>query len=368
MAETVAYAKKARFSRLPFARVLDFKQIGLLLVVIALWSAVAVLAPRRFVNLGVQLNYFKDTSIIAIMAVGMTAVIISAGIDLSVGSIYALAAVCGAMVLRHYGPTGAGAEHALLGTLLGIGVTLGVAGLCGLLNGVAVVGLRVHPFIITLGGMLIYRGLAFVTTKATSIGYFPRPMTDLMRTDLRLESLGFGAGIQPMPMIVMLAVAAVGIVYLSATVAGRNVYAVGGNLETARFSGLRTNRIIMSVYVLVGLCAGISAVVANGIYGSASSAQGEGYELRVIAAAVVGGASLAGGRGSALGALLGAALIQLIVQAIITLRIDQNYQQIIIGSAIIVAVVLDQISRRTTERRAAAAAVISESTSKGDSQ
>lgn len=301
---------------------------------------------NRFLNADVLLNYAKDTSFVAIMAVGMTAVIISAGIDLSVGSIYALAGVIGAMALHYFGPASPDTHAPILGTCAGIAITLAVAAGCGLVNGIAVVALKVHPFIITLGTMLIFRGLAFVTTGARSIGDFPAPMTSAMRTNL-----GLADTLQPVPLLIMLAVMVAGVVYLQKMVAGRHVYAVGGNLETARFSGLPISRILISVYLLAGLTAGIAAVVANGVYGSASSDRGAGYELKVIAAAVVGGASLVGGRGTAIGAVLGAMLIQLIDQGIITLGIDQNYNQIIIGLAIIIAVVLDRVSARIATRR-----------------
>ncbi|HUS93090.1 MAG TPA: ABC transporter permease [Phycisphaerae bacterium] len=352
-------------------RVVATQQFGLVVVIVALGAAVAAVAGNetfvvgrqampdgavrvievtrnRLLNAPVLVNYAKDTSFIAIMAIGMTAVIISAGIDLSVGSTYALAGVCGAMVLHELGPVGSDLPAAA--TVLGIAATLAAAGLCGLLNGLAVVSLRVHPFIITLGTMKVLRGIAFVSTEAESIGDFPAAFTGVVR-----GNLGFGGGLQPVPLIVMLGMALLGTVYLSHMVSGRHVYAVGGNLETARFSGLRTRRIVLSVYVLCGTCAGVASVLANGIYGSAMCNRGDGYELNVIAAAVVGGASLTGGRGTALGAVLGAMLIQLIEQSIITLGINQDYNQIIIGAAVVLAVVLDQVSRRTTARRLAAA-------------
>jgi ribose/xylose/arabinose/galactoside ABC-type transport system permease subunit len=356
------------------------QQFGLVAVIAVLATVVAVLAGNetvltqqtladgsvqavqvthnRLLNAAVLLDYARATSFIAIMAIGMTAIIITAGIDLSVGAVYALSGVCGAMVMHELGPVGYNAP--VEATLLGIAATIGVAGLCGLLNGTAVVLLRVHPFIITLGTMKILRGLAFVSTGAQSIGTFPELMTGAVRSDL-----GLGGGLEPVPLLTTVAMAVLGTVYLSHTVAGRHVYAVGGNLETARFSGLRTRRIIVSVYVLGGLCAGVASILANGVYGSAMCGRGDGYELNVIAAAVVGGASLTGGRGggprrpvappTALGAVLGAMLIQLIEQAIITLGINQNYNQIIIGGAVVLAVVLDQVSRRTTTGRLAGA-------------
>lgn len=355
-------------------KVVTSQQMGLIAVIVLLTTVVAIVAGNetrpvrtqqadgtwlkvdqthnRLLNADVLVNYAKDTSFIAIMAIGATAVIISLGIDLSVGSIYALAGVVGAMVLRHYGPvSGTSGGMAVLGALAGVAVSLAVAVACGLINGVAVVGLRVHPFIITLGTMLIFRGIAFVSTKGISIGEFPVPLTEVIKSDL-----GLGVGLQPVPLLVMLAMAALGTVYLWATVAGRHVYAVGGNIEAARFSGLPTGRILISVYALAGLCAGVSTVLANGIYGAAACNRGEGYELNVIAASVVGGASLTGGRGTAIGAVLGAMLIQLIEQSIITLGIDQNYNRIVIGLAIVLAVVIDQVSTRMTASRLAMAA------------
>ena len=354
------------------------QEVGLLIVVIVIGATIALVAGsetitqrirqddgsfrtfevtrNRLLNADVLVNYLKDTSFVAIMAVGMTAVIITAGIDLSIGGIYALAGVVGAMVLHYFGPVGAGPESPAWGTVLGIAAAMGVAGLCGLFNGLATVLLRLHPFIITLGTMLIFRGIAFVSTGALSIGDFPTPMTAMIKTDLGLAGLGAGIGLQPVPVLIMLVVAGLGTVYLGMMVAGRHVYAVGGNIEASRFSGLRTGHIVTSVYVAAGLCAGIATIVANGVYGSATCSRGEGYELKVIAAAVVGGASLTGGRGTAIGAVLGAMLIQLIDQAIVTMGINQNYNQIVIGSAIVVAVVIDRVSNRATARRLAARA------------
>ena len=140
----------------------------------------------------------------------------------------------------------------------------------------------------------------------------------------------------------MLAVTVAGSVYLTRTVMGRHVFAIGGNVEASRFSGLSVNRIKLGVFVLSGLAAGIAAFLGAAFYGSATSSDANGYELYVIASAVVGGASLTGGKGSAVSAMLGAVLIVMIRQAIRTLHLDQNYEWIIIGGAMIVAVVLDQ--------------------------
>jgi ribose/xylose/arabinose/galactoside ABC-type transport system permease subunit len=151
-------------------------------------------------------------------------------------------------------------------------------------------------------------------------------------------------------------VAAIGSLYLTRTVMGRHVFAIGGNAEASRYSGLRLGRITIGVYVVSGLLAGLAAFLGAGFYGSASCVDATGYELYVIASAVVGGASLSGGKGSAVSALLGALLIVLIRQSIRTLHFDQNYEWIVIGCAIIVAVVLDQAGSRMAARRLARAA------------
>jgi ribose transport system permease protein len=154
----------------------------------------------------------------------------------------------------------------------------------------------------------------------------------------------------------MVLVAVIGGIYLSRLAAGRRIYAVGGNELASRFSGIRVDRVKLSVFVIAGLTAGIAALLALGYYGSASSGDGQGYELNVIAAAVVGGASLSGGKGSAFGALLGALIIQMISTGIVILNIDQNYSQIIIGAVVILAVLFDQLNNWLAKRRLAARA------------
>jgi ribose transport system permease protein len=331
--------------------VLRSQQAGLLLLIVALTVALSLAAGSRvdeatgrtinnFFNSYTLIQTATDASFIAIMAVGATLVIISGGIDLSVGSVYALAGVVMGLVLRQVAPAG-GAGAVWLGLLICVGLGL----VAGALNGAMVVGLGVHPFIITLGSMWILRGVAFVTSKAESI-LLPDSLSHFAKSPL-----GLGAALYPIPMLGMLAVSAAGALYLERTVMGRHVFAVGGNAEASRYSGLRVGRIRIGVYVLAGLTAGLAAFLGASFYGSVSCGDATGYELYVIASAVVGGARLSGGRGSAINAMLGAVLIVLIRQSIRTLHLDQNYEWIIIGCAIVVAVVLDQASARFAARR-----------------
>ena len=332
------------------------QQAGLILVILLLGGLLTIFAGSHVDRLsGQSINNFlnsytliqtaTDASFFAVMAVGATMVIISGGIDLSVGSVYALAGVATAMALRAHG--GGGPVETIV---LGLAVSLGVGLACGALNGMLVVGLQVHPFIITLGTMWVLRGIAFVASNAESI-LLPPALTNLAKA-----SLGLAESLYPVPMLTMVAVTALGAVYLRHTVMGRHIFAVGGNAEASRFSGLSLRRIQSSVFVISGLTAGIAAFMGASFYGSASCVDATGYELYVIASAVVGGASLSGGKGSAVNAMLGALLIVLIRQSIRTLHFDQNYEWIIIGCAIIIAVVLDRASAAFTARHLARAA------------
>ena len=201
------------------------------------------------------------------------------------------------LCLRAVGPL-AGTSATLLGLLVALGVGLA----CGVLNGALVVGLRVHPFIITLGTMWVLRGIAFVATKAESI-LVPASLTTVTKA-----SFGLGGGLYPVPMLAMIVLTILGVIYLTRTTMGRRIFAFGGNLEASRFAGLSLSRIQIGVFAVSGLTAGLAAFLGGSFYGSVSSGDAQGYELYVIASAVVGGASLLGGKGSALGAMLGALL------------------------------------------------------------
>jgi len=338
------------------------QQIGLVAVLLALGVALTLAAGshadpltgahvNNFLNAYTLVQMGTDASSFAIMGVGATIVIIAGGIDLSVGAIYALSGVGTAMVLRALGPMGPGTT-----VVVALGTCLAISLLCGLANGLMVIGLGVHPFIITLGTMWILRGLAFVVSHAESI-LVPNALTNVAKA-----RLGLSADLFPVPLLVMITVMLIGQVYLSRTVSGRYVFAIGGNPEASRYSGLRVDRVKLGVYAISGLSAGIAAFLGASFYGSATSSDANGYELYVIAAAVVGGASLIGGKGSAISATLGAILIVMIRQAIRTLHLDQNYEWIIIGGAMILAVVLDQGGTRLLARRMAAASALPEPT------
>lgn len=354
-------------------RRLWFQEAGLL-VVIFLIGLLLTFASDPVTIDGHQVNNFlrADNLIpnvattmapIAIMAVGATIVIAAGGIDISVGSIYGLAALGVAAVLQGM-PESAPAWQVLP---LAVATALGVGLLCGLINGLIVVGLRMHPFIVTLGTLSIFRGIALVVVPSKSIPTadrtLPHAFTDGFMQWKWLMPRGDRPPLmlQPVPMLIMLGCVLLGWVLLRHMVIGREIYAVGGNEEAARFSGLPVRRIKVRVYLLCGLTAGLAGLVSAGYFGSASTATGEGYELLVVASAVVGGASLAGGRGTAVGALLGALIIKLIENGISILKqinlglfvlpISKEYTKIIVGIAIVLAVAIDRFSEYLQSRR-----------------
>jgi len=302
-----------------------------------------LIVRNKFLNVDRLLTLAKNTSFFAIMAIGATVVIVAGGIDLSVAGIYVLSGLAGAALLHRFGPGGhwpGGSGFVVV--LVTSAACLATGAICGIVNGLGVIGLKLHPFIITLGTMGIFRGIAFVTTKAQSIGQFHPAFVEGFISRRVPLSAGSSEFIYPIPLLILIVVAVWGSVYLARTVTGRKLHAIGGNETAARYAGLPVAQLKATTYVLAGLTAGIAAMINIGYHGSAASGDGAGYELEVIAAAVVGGASLAGGRGTALGAVLGALIIRLIVDGIVILDLDQNYSQIIVGSVIVVAASLDR--------------------------
>jgi ribose transport system permease protein len=306
-----------------------------------------LLVKNKFLNLERLSTLAKNTSFFAIMAIGATVVIVAGGIDLSVAGIYVLAGLAGASLLNALGRVPDTPGWFVIPVTAGLSLAVGAA--CGLANGLGVVALRLHPFIITLGTMSIFRGLAFVTTKAQSIGQFHPAFVEGFVS--RRLAVGENEVIYPVPLVILVVVALWGTFYLAWTVTGRKLYALGGNELAAQYAGLAVPRLKVETYVLAGMTAGIAAMINIGYHGSAASGDGSGYELQVIAAAVVGGASLSGGRGTALGAVLGALIISLIGEGIVILDLDQNYSQVIIGSVIVVAAALDRWQAEWRGRR-----------------
>ena len=336
------------------------QELGLVVVILVLGAILSIYGyydarpgqPNTFLNFDNLIDGIATPmSYYAIMAVGVTIVIITSGIDISVGSIMALAALGSAAVLQGFAPDAPMWQVLPMAAVVPLGIGL----LAGLLNGALVVWLRMHPFIVTLGTLSIFRGIANVATPIKTLPGPGKVLPGAFTGDFMRLEIG---GLQFMPMVIMLIFVILGWIYLHLMVAGRETYAVGGNEEAARFSGLRVGAIKLRVYAIAGLAAGVAGMVSLGRFGTASTSTGTGYELTVIAAAVVGGASLSGGRGTALGALLGTLIIALIENGIYILHLEQEYRSIIIGVAIIIAVALDRFSEYVRNRRLAGAKLI----------
>ncbi len=300
-------------------------------VMLALVALAAALSTPLFlttVNIG---NVLDASATIAVLGIGQLLVIITRGIDLSVGSTLALATVVGALAVEHH--------H---GGVLVIASMLATGVAVGLVNGVGFVYGRVpHPFIVTLATLSIVRGIALVLAKGEPRFGMPKAVLYLGG-----ESIDWF----PHSAFVVAGIAALAAVLLAKLVWGRWVYAVGGNLDAARRTGIPVNRVIVSVYVLSGLAAGVAAVLTAGRTASGSPQFGNLAELDSIAAVIIGGAAFAGGRGHIGNALVGAFTIGVIRNVLNLHSVDAFYQMIVIGLAILVAVEADVIRGRVEER------------------
>jgi ribose/xylose/arabinose/galactoside ABC-type transport system permease subunit len=302
-------------------------------------------------------------AVYAVMALGITPVIITGGIDISVGSICCISGLATVAMLQQYPPDAPAIKMIPLGLAVGCGTGLA----CGMLNAILRQVLDVHPFIVTLGTLSIIRGVATVSVPLKTLPDQDRQVPDSFALNfMQWFPKGHSPELQPMPLFIALIWLAIIWFFLSWTVAGREIYAVGSNEEAARFSGVRVQWIKFLVYSICGFAAGLAGAMMAGYYASATSDMAEGYELSVIAAAVVGGASLYGGRGTALGAVLGALVIQLIQNGIFVLQstpllhnVDtQECSKIIIGVAILVAVGIDRLVGVLRARRVGGAGVV----------
>ena len=275
----------------------------------------------------------NQTAIFAIIAIGMTMVIVTAGIDLSVGSLVALAAVISALAIRENG--GEDASIWTVGLSLAGGVLL--CGLAGAFNGLMVTRYRLPPFIVTLGMMMMASGAAFRLSEGRSISELPD--TFLALGGGRMLGL-------PTPIWLMIGLYVVGHLLMSKTLLGRYIYAIGGNAEAARLSGVPVKRTLMIVYTVSGALAGLGGIVLASRLQSGDPKFGDTYELTVIAAVVVGGTSLMGGEGRVLGTLVGAFIITVIKNGMNLTNVDPYNQNIVLGAVLLVAVLVDTLKHR----------------------
>ena len=281
------------------------------------------------------LNIANQIAVIAIMAIGMTMVIITGGIDLSVGSLAALSAVTATRLIRDQC---GGVEASTAGMVLSCAAAIAACGLLGGLSGAVITLCRLPPFIVTLAMMLVTSGLAYIASAGQSIYQIPESFV----------WLGRGTGLFGLPhaVVLMLALYAAAHVLMSRTTLGRYLYAVGGNPEAARLSGVPVRRVLLFAYVACGLLAGLGGVIMASQLKSGSPTYGAMYELYVIAAVVVGGTALSGGEGKIVGTLIGAFIIAVIQNGMNLTNIESYTQKVVLGLVILVAVLVDRLRHR----------------------
>jgi ribose transport system permease protein len=288
-----------------------------------------------FLKIKNLLNIANQIAVIAVVAIGMTMVIITGGIDLSVGSLVALSAVVAAWIIRRAGGEGASAAAMVLACLCAILAS----GLVGAFSGLVITVFRIPAFIATLGMMQVASGLAFLLAAGESIYQIPDSFTWLGR--------GADLWVFPNAVVLMVALYVAAWVLMSRTVLGRYIYAVGGNMEAARLSGIRVRAVLLFVYVTSGLAAGLGGVITASQLKSGAPTYGLMYELYVIAAVVVGGTSLAGGEGRILGTLIGAFIIAVIWNGMNLTHVESYTQKVVLGLVILAAVLVDTLKTRS---------------------
>jgi ribose transport system permease protein len=284
------------------------------------------------------LNVANRNVVIGIIAVGMTMVIITGGIDLSVGSLVALSAVLAAWLIERSGATQASAAAMIACSLAAIAASA----LMGTFSGVMVAIFKIPPFVVTLAMMWVASGLAYIISHGQSIADLPDAF-DWLGSDASLPGI-------PNTLVLMIAIYALGHLIMSRTILGRHVYAIGGNRLAARLSGVRVGRVLLTVYVISGATAGIGGVILASQFVSGTPTYGSMYELHAIAAVVVGGTSLAGGEGKIFGTLIGVFIIAVVQNAMNLLGIEPYPQNVVLGMIVLAVVLLDTLKRHGWRR------------------
>ncbi|HKQ94153.1 MAG TPA: ABC transporter permease [Aestuariivirgaceae bacterium] len=315
------------------------ERYGIVVVAILMMIGLTILKPEVFPSVANLTNIIKQNASAALLALGMFVVIVTAGIDLSVGSVMALAMVSLAVANR----AGLPWEVVLL-----IGPLVGIA--CGYVNGAGLAWLRLpHPFIMTLGMLNVARGLTNLVSGGAPISGLKPEVRYLGQKNFDLGIFPPPAGI-PASFFVVL-VCAVGLwFFMNRTSTGRHIYAIGGNPQAARVSGIDVDRVLILVYVICGFFAGLAGLMLAGRTDSGFPNAGIGAELDAIAAVIIGGASFFGGRGTVLGVLAGVLIIGLLRNGLNLLNVSVFWQQILIGLVIVAAVYMDVLRRRAAVR------------------
>ncbi|MBO5723419.1 MAG: ABC transporter permease [Lentisphaeria bacterium] len=312
-----------------------------LIFIISLW---ACLEPENFLSFQNFTNVLRRSSVNGIMACGMTFVIISAGIDLSVGSMLAMCGMLGSLgMLFAAGGTwslisgGSFVDMGVWSMVLGTFCGIGIGALCGFANGMLITGLKLAPFIVTLGSMSVFRGISYLMNDG-------KPFAVSSYTFLDTGTICY----IPSSVLLLILVLALSAFLLRKTTFGRYTYAVGSNVQTAFHAGINVKKILVLIYTYAGALTGLAAMITTSRASSAQPSAGLGLELDIVAAVIIGGCPPSGGKGSITGTLIGTLLISFLRNGLTLLDISTNVQLVIIGLIIIFAVSADQLSARRT--------------------
>jgi ribose transport system permease protein len=313
--------------------------VGGALSILAMLMLAFFIATPDFLTVNNTLNILRQYSVPAILAVGQTLVIVSAGIDLSVASTAALSGSVMGVSFAHWGWPEPAA--------LGLGLLAGF--LVGAFNGLVITKWKVPDFIATLGTFTAVRGIALLVTDGLPVPDFDR-VVEGRRVPETVSTLGADSVLRiPLIAIVALVCAAIGWFIMTRTRLGRSAYAIGGNREAARVSGIKVERSKLWIYIISGLLAAVAGFMLTGRQGSANALMGEGMELQSIAAVVVGGTNLFGGEGSVVGTMIGVLIIGVLSNGLSILGVAEFWQRVVNGLIIVVVVALDQWRRRSTQ-------------------
>lgn len=305
-----------------------FSTLFILIVLVVVFSA----ASPNFLRVDNLLNVLRQVAVIGILAAGMTYVIISGGMDLTVGAYLGLS---GVIIAKLMSDGGVSAPLAVLLTMAALTVV-------GVITGALIVYLNVSAMVITLGMMTVVRGLAYIISNGLPVYDIPESIVFLGQ--------GYVAGI-PVPVMIMLIIVAVMGIILKYSYFGRYVYAIGGNVEAAKLAGLPVKKITISLYGISAFLASIAGIVLTGRVSSGAPASGTGTEMDVVTAVVIGGISVNGGKGSMLGAFLGAVIIGVLSNGLTIMNVGEYYQQVVKGVVLILAVAFDVIANRETVKK-----------------
>ncbi|QUH31816.1 ABC transporter permease [Vallitalea guaymasensis] len=307
------------------------KQESSIIIATVIYAVFVTMVNGTFFTSGNIFNIFRSTGFTLITTVGMTFILITAGLDLSVGSVLALGGVVTGLAFK----AGMPVPIAIL-------AGLSVGAVIGAINGAIIVKAGIPPLIVTLGMQYVARGLVSVITQGVPI--YPLP-----ESFQRLEQSKF-LGIS-LVIYVAFIIAVIGHLILKRTAFGRSIYAVGGNTEAARISGINTKKVTFSIYVITSTLAALAGILMAARLGSAEAAAGTGYELTVICASIIGGTSTFGGMGSIIGATVGALFMEILTNSLTLMRISVYWQNLVVGVILILAVLLDQYKRNAMLRK-----------------